>query len=145
MLHCWFDAKSTAANKLISPLQGTMLQANTAHLDHQLSDSPWLYSPSDAHNIQPHHGTPISPENISDVFEIPQSRKSTQNLSSHQSRHTTTPNMPVWSPSFGPHSAWKSIHSTKSGPARNCKGCKANDIVPFFNEEGMRKWCVFCK
>lgn len=111
--------------------------------DHQLSDSPWLNSPSDAHNTQPR--TPISPKNISGVFETPQSRKSLWNPSSHQSRHNTTPNTPAWSPRSGPHSAQKSRRSAKSGPAGNRKGHKANDVVPFFNEEGMRKWCIFCK
>ena len=111
--------------------------------DHQLSDSPWLNLPSDAHNAQP--CTPVSPENISGVFETPQHHKSPQNPSPHRSRHSATPNTPAQSPHFGPHNARKSNCSTESGPARNRKGHKANDVVLFFNEEGMRKWCIFCK
>ena len=102
--------------------------------DHQLSDSPWLNLPSDAHNAQPH--TPVSPKRDTPSHKIP---------SSHWSRHSTTPNTSSWSPYFGPHSAWKSSCSTKSGPAGNHKGHKVNDVVPFFNKEGMRKWCIFCK
>ena len=56
--------------------------------DHQLSDSPWLNSPSDAHNTQPH--MPISPENILGVFKTPQSRKSLWNYGTH---HLTNQNI----------------------------------------------------
>ena len=107
---------TSATPNPVTPKHVTFSLPSDPIKDHQLSDSPWLYLPSDAHNIQPHRGTPISPENISDVLETPQSHKSTQSPSSHQSRHTTTPNMPVQSPCFGPQcSKVYSFHKVRTG------------------------------
>ena len=128
------------------------------HTSHQLSDSPWLHSPSDkwltapTPSGAPTTSTPLttvttatsSPENFNFVFQTgtPQTPQTPHLLAtpshhpSHQKGH---------SPNSEPPNTTKTTKCATRGPAGNRTGHSANDIHPFFHTVGSCTFCVFCQ